>query len=140
MDTDLQRRAERRGSSEKLRWHPESSWAGRRRDPGTGQDCGEWSGAMGTPWCPVKAVCPDVHGCHTQEGNQRWGFSHVDPKPPVYSALGNSRVGRLRTLGSVEPKTKVTGARPGTKTIDVESCPKLIRDDEPHCNGCQKPS
>ena len=79
MDTDLQRRAERRGSSEKLRWHPESSRAGRRSDPGTGQDCGEWSGAMGTPWCPVKGVCPDVHGCHTQESNQRWGSHTLTP-------------------------------------------------------------
>ena len=74
-------------------------------------------------WLPYPEKQPEV------------GFSDVDPRPPVYSALGNSRVGRLRTLGSVEPKTKVTGVRPCTKTIDVESCLT-----EPHCNGCQKPS
>ena len=101
MDTDLQRRAERQGSSEKLRWHPGTSRAERRRDLGTDQGHGEQSGAVGTPWCPVEGVCPDVHGCPPRKATCVASCT-LTQNFLVYSALGNSRVGRLWPLGSVD--------------------------------------
>ena len=76
-----------------LGWKEEGSW--------------NWSGLWRMVWSNGNTVVP----C---EGSLSWcswlpypgkqpevGFSYIDPKLPVYSALGNSRVGRLRTLGSV---------------------------------------
>lgn len=58
---------ERQASSERLHWHPGTSWDERRSSLGIGQGCGGQCEAVRTLWYPVEGIGLDAHGCPPRE-------------------------------------------------------------------------